>query len=89
MFYTYVIWSEKIKSRYTGSTRDIAKRLEEHNQLKNRYTKRGYQWKVVLVEECETVTLARKRESFLKSGAGRKWLDLNYPEYTRKGARAV
>jgi putative endonuclease len=77
MFYIYVLWSTKINKRYIGSTQDVKKRLKEHNRGSNKFTKGGKPWKVVYTEAYDTKSKALKREIFLKSGIGRKWLDEN------------
>ncbi|MDL1894413.1 GIY-YIG nuclease family protein [Sphingobacteriales bacterium CHB3] len=75
MYYVYVLWSEKLRKRYVGSTKDLQKRLREHNRGNSPYTKSGIPWKSILTEEFSDSSSARRREMFLKSGVGRKWLD--------------
>ena len=85
MQYVYVLWSEKLKKRYVGSTGDVDKRIIQHKKGKNRFTKGGIPWKLVHKEEYESLSLARKREVFLKSSVGRNWLDNYLPLFSRKG----
>jgi putative endonuclease len=61
---------------YVGSTRDDTplKRLLAHNKGKTRSTKAGRPWVLIYTEKQTTYTESRKRELFLKSGVGRKWL---------------
>ncbi|KKR45832.1 MAG: hypothetical protein A3A97_04460 [Candidatus Terrybacteria bacterium RIFCSPLOWO2_01_FULL_40_23] len=75
MFYIYVIKSLSCSTRYIGSTGNIEKRLEEHNQGRVRYTKGRRPWQLIYSEKFVTLGLARKREIYLKSGQGRKFLD--------------
>jgi putative endonuclease len=75
MFYVYVLYSAKLKKRYVGSTDDIPKRLRLHNAGRSRFTSGGFPWALVHSESFNTRSEARKRERFLKSGAGRAWLD--------------
>ncbi len=77
MFYIYVLWSERIRKRYVGYTSDITKRIHEHNNGNSKFTKGGVPWKLVYSEELSSKAEATKREKYLKSGAGRKWLDEN------------
>ena len=72
----YVLYSDKSGKHYVGSSREDSsiRRLESHNKGKVRSTKYGRPWKVVIEERYETYTEARKRELFLKSGQGRKWI---------------
>jgi len=76
MFYVNVLWSNKLQKRYTGFTADITKRLTEHNSGKSPFTKSGLPWKLIYVEEYSIKTEAQRRELFLKSSVGRKYLDL-------------
>jgi putative endonuclease len=75
MFFDNVLYSEKLKKRYVGSTNDVNKRLSEHNSGKSKFTKGGILWKIVYIESFETNSEARAKEKFLKSGQGRKFLD--------------
>jgi len=72
MYFVYVLWSEKIRKRYVGSTQDIGKRLAEHNSGHTRFTKGGIPWIIIHKEEYSTLSEARKREYFLKTGVDRK-----------------
>jgi len=75
MYYVYVIFSQKLKKRYIGSTKNIDRRIKEHNLGKSKFTAAGISWKLVYKESFPTNNEARKRELFLKSGVGRKFLD--------------
>ena len=75
MYFVYVLRSIIYETRYIGSTRDIVKRVKEHNSGKVRYTKGRRPWKLVYQEEFGTRSDARKRELYLKSGQGRNYLD--------------
>jgi putative endonuclease len=75
MYYIYVIWSNKLRKRYVGSCQDIEKRLRQHNAGKTPFTLRGIPWILIHQEAFKTRSEALKREKFLKSGIGRKWLD--------------
>jgi putative endonuclease len=75
MYHVYVLYSQKINKRYVGSTSKAEERFDEHNRGKCRFTKGGIPWILVHKEEYRTLSEARKRELFLKSGAGRKLLD--------------
>ena len=74
-YYVYVIWSKNLGKRYIGSTKDIGRRLEEHNKGKQRFTRGGIPWRVVYQEEFKTLGEARRREKQLKGRSGRRFLD--------------
>ena len=75
MFATYVIYSEKLKKRYVGSSMHPANRLIEHNKGKSKYTSRGIPWFLKYIEYYPTRTEAMSRERYLKTGSGRYFLD--------------
>jgi len=72
----YVIRSFKTRKIYIGSSHfdDLSVRLKEHNKGDVKSTKFGRPWNILYSEHFETYTEARKREIFLKTGFGRKWL---------------
>jgi len=75
MFIVYVIESRE-GYRYTGYTRDLQKRLDQHNSGVSRWTKRGSDWRLVYSEKFPDKTDALKRELYLKSGHGREYIRL-------------
>lgn len=75
MYFVYVLFSHKLNKRYIGSSHNVEKRLIEHNLGKSKFTKAGIPWKLIYKESFLTNKEARKRELFLKSGVGRKFLD--------------
>jgi putative endonuclease len=80
MYHVYVLWSDKLKKRYIGFTEDLNKRFREHNTGKTDFTKSGIPWIIIYHETYEDKCSARKREIFLKSGQGRKFLDEVLPK---------
>jgi len=74
MAFVYILLSDKIKRTYVGSTTDIGRRLKEHNDGKNFFTKRYTPWKLFYKEEYSDLGEARKREKYLKTCAGRKFI---------------
>jgi putative endonuclease len=54
MWYTYIIYSEKIDRYYICVTGNLEWRLERHNAGWGKYTKRGIPWKVVYTENCKS-----------------------------------
>jgi putative endonuclease len=69
--YVYIIQSEE-GLIYVGSTLDIDKRLYQHNHKLAGWTKRGNNWEIVHLEEYDTLSEARKRELWYKTGVGRE-----------------
>ena len=72
----YVLYRKALKKFFIGSTREenCQVRVRAHNSGKTRSTKFGRPWSLVHEENFPSYTEARKREIFLKSGQGRKWI---------------
>ena len=83
MFIVYVLESNS-GNRYTGHTENIEKRLFEHNNGMCKTTKADRNWQLVYSERYPTRSEAMKREKWLKTGAGRVYLDTTL---TRDGVR--
>jgi putative endonuclease len=76
MFYTYILKSLKNGKRYVGQiSKDVFIRSHEHNVGSNKWTRANKPFVIAYCEKYNTRTEAIKREHFLKSGQGRKWLD--------------
>ena len=75
MYYTYVLVSVKDRKRYYGMTRDLNRRLVEHNGGKVSSTKNRRPLEIVYYENFENRDLAREREVYFKSRNGRRFLD--------------
>ncbi len=74
MYYTYVIQSKVDKKFYTGSTKDLRKRFNEHNSGKVSSTKNRGPFMLIYYEACLNEHDARYREKYLKSGLGKRYL---------------
>ena len=76
MFIVYVLKSLKNKKRYVGYTgRNLDLRLKEHNNGYSKFTKHNGPFEIYYKEFYDNKSEAIKRERFLKSGQGRKFLD--------------
>jgi len=74
MFTIYVLQSINHDFRYVGFTSNIERRLYDHNNGFNKSTKHYKPFKLVYSETCQTRLEARRREKYLKSTHGRKFL---------------
>ena len=74
MWYVYVLQSLVNKRYYTSYTKDIERRLTEHNNGKTKYTRSTIPFELVYKEIYNTSLEAARREKFLKSGKGREFL---------------
>ena len=73
----YVLKSLSDGIRYIGSGKTADERLRRHNKGDYQFTKGHRPWKIIYIEDYLTRADAVRREKFLKSGQGRKWLDEN------------
>ena len=75
MRYTvYLLLSLQTKRTYVGQTEDVENRLGRHNAGYIRSTKAYRPWNLIHVEEYSTRSEAMKREIWMKSPSGRKWI---------------
>ncbi|MBI2062324.1 MAG: GIY-YIG nuclease family protein [Candidatus Yanofskybacteria bacterium] len=73
--YVYILQSKKDKRWYTGLTVDIRKRLKEHDEGKYlSWTKGRGPFELIYCEMCKNKEDARKREIYLKTGMGKRYL---------------
>ena len=74
MYYVYLLKSEKDGKFYTGSTDDLKRRIAEHEAGYVKSTVHRKPLKLIYYEACIDEDDARRRERYLKSGAGKKYL---------------
>jgi len=72
-YWVYVLKNEDLTRRYVGMTANLERRLGEHNAGHTKST-RNQKWKIVYQEVYADRNSARKREKYLKSAAGRRYL---------------
>lgn len=81
MFYIYVLQSIKDNKLYIGSTSNLKKRFEEHNEGRVKSTSYRRPLELIYYEAYKEEDIARKREGLLKRGKAhmelRKRLKLN------------
>ena len=77
MYYVYILKSLTNIKSYVGITNNVKRRLSEHNNGNNYYTKRYKPWKIVHIERYNKQFDAHNREKYLKSCSGRKWMKEN------------
>lgn len=75
MFYVYVIQSEFDTGLYIGMSGDLRRRFSEHQRGESQSTKGRRPWKLIYYEAYLEKQDADQRETFLKSGGGRRFLD--------------
>jgi putative endonuclease len=74
VFYVYVLFSLRYGKFYIGISSAPDKRLASHNSGRGGWSKRYRPWKRILLENYDNKNIATRRERYLKSGWGRRWL---------------
>ena len=85
-FYTYVLESLKDGDRYIGYTNNLKRRIEEHNKGQTFSTSFRLPFKLIYFEGCLNENDAKRREGYLKTTQGRRFLGLRLIEYKRQKA---
>ena len=83
--YVYVLESKKDSKKYVGYTHDLRRRLLEHGTGQVRSTKPRLPFKLIYFEGCLIENDAKRRERYLKTTQGRRFLGLRLREYGRSG----
>lgn len=85
-FYTYLLESEKDGNNYIGYTNNLRRRLEEHKRGLNFSTKFRLPFTLIYFEGCLNEKDAKRREHYLKTTQGRRFLGLRLREQRRLSA---
>ena len=75
MYWVYAISAERTERVYVGLSKNVEKRVLEHN-LGEVFSTKGYRpWRLIYKEKCGINRAdARRREKYLKSGVGKEFL---------------
>ncbi len=74
MFYVYALKSTVKDWVYIGMTTNLTRRVQQHNKGFNKSTKPYRPFKLLFFEVFDTSLEARKREKFLKTTTGKRWV---------------
>jgi putative endonuclease len=66
-YHVYVLKSKIVDRYYVGSTKDLKRRLTEHNNRRKHWTSKFQPWEIIYSEEYNTLSEARRKEKWLKS----------------------
>jgi len=75
MHYTYVLRSQRDKRFCTGYTSDLRERIREHGLGRVQSTAHRLPLRLVYYEACLNREDALRRERFLKTGKGKRFLN--------------
>lgn len=81
MEYVYILQSRTDQKFYTGWTNNLKKRFLEHNQGKSRATKARVPFELIYYEACIDRKDAKKREKYLKSAWGKRYIKNRLSNY--------
>jgi putative endonuclease len=81
MYYTYVLQSIKDKGLYAGFTKNLKLRFEQHNKGRVESTKDRTPVKLIYYEACLDQDDATKREKYLKTYNGTRYLAKRLKSY--------
>ncbi len=82
-FYVYILKSVKDDNLYIGYTNNLKRRIEEHKKGMSFATKFRLPLKLIYFEGCLDEDDAKRREGYLKTTQGRRFLGLRLLEYGR------
>ena len=81
MYYTYVLRSFKDNQYYTGFTKDLRQRFEQHQKGRIDSTKDRRPLELIYYEACLDQNDATKREKYLKTHNGKMFLKKRLKSY--------
>jgi putative endonuclease len=84
MFYVYVLRSDSDLGFYIGFSNNLRMRLRQHKNGKSFATSHRGPWTLIYYEAYLNKDDALGRERYLKSGAGRRFLKMQLPNYLAK-----
>ncbi len=82
--YVYVLQSKEDNDFYIGYTIDLKQRLLKHNAKKNFSTKGRTPLNFIYVEACLNEENAKRRENYLKTTQGCRFLKLRIREFLKQ-----
>jgi len=79
--YVYALFSKRDEKFYIGYTQNLRRRIKEHNAKKSFSTKSRLPLILIYVEVCTNEFDAKRRENYLKTTQGRRFLKLRLREF--------
>lgn len=81
MYYIYILQSKKDKQFYTGYTKNLKVRVNEHNLGKVVSTKNRLPLELIYYEACLNQQDATHREKYLKTSWGKRFVKSRLKNY--------
>lgn len=79
--YVYVLRSGRDRQFYVGFTADLKQRMREHNQGRVFSTRARVPLELVYYEACQNQQDATRRESYLKTAWGKRFIKSRLRDY--------
>ena len=74
MYFVYILKSKDHNKYYTGQSKNLRKRIEEHNAGKTKSIKPYIPYELIYFETFDHRAEAVEREQYFKSGSGRAYV---------------
>lgn len=84
MWYIYVLKSKQDNNLYTGCSNNLIKRLKQHNSGEVFSTSKRRPFLLVYYEVCADKKDAFRREKYLKTGMGKRYIKNRLKNYFNK-----
>ena len=81
MYYTYILQSLKDMALYTGFTKNLKLRFDQHNKGLVESTRERRPFKLIYYEACLNQDDATRREKYLKTYHGKMFLKRRLKSY--------
>lgn len=79
MYYVYLLQSQSHPAQqYIGLTRDLRRRLAQHNNATSPHTKKFCPWELLVYCAFKSEATASAFEKYLKSGSGRAFVKRHF-----------
>jgi putative endonuclease len=86
LYSVYIIKSRIKDWWYVGMTANLQKRLQQHNLGQNKSTKPYLPFDIIATEIFQTSAEARKREKYLKTASGKRFLKKKFGEISDRNS---
>lgn len=80
-YYTYILHSEKDGNKYTGFTKNLKLRFQQHQNGEVQSTKHRRPFKLIYYEACTSKDDAIRRERYFKTHYGKMFLKKRLKSY--------
>ncbi len=75
MYFVYIIYSPLLDKYYVGSTQNVESRLNDHNNSRSKFTKKGKPWMLRWTSSYQIRSEAVNAEMKIKKMKSRKYIE--------------